>query len=440
MSELANDYPLSDHFDASDAVSPDSGSDVFDMDSPFAPDLANPPSRRELFRDAVAVGIAAALAPSLLSGGSASAQGVPPTASTPPLAPSPGSPRAWIESVGVYSGSVNLATGNLWLSLPLCGWGGLGGLSFGIVFNSQTSRTSSLGGKWTHSYRSFISGTSPAVAVDDDGTETLFALSGATYTAPVGVYESLVLNGNGTWTRTLKGGTVMTYLSSGSLDKITDRNGNITQLAYTSGLLTSVTDPVGRVLTLGYTSGLLTSVTDALGRVRTLSYDANNRVSSISEPLLSGVTFSRGIAYVSSTNANVASLTDRRGKTWGYAYGSANSIFASTTDPLTKTWSLAYYVDSASLKFARWTDPLTRYTDTAFDALGRSTKSANPLSQITLFGWDTANNRTSMTTPSGKVWGSTYDSRGNGLTSTNPLGKVTTTTYQNDFPDRKSVV
>ncbi len=69
----------------------------------------------------------------------------------------------------------NLASGNAHISLPICGWGGKTGLSFGITFNSQSSRTCALGPGWTYSYRqAVVPGTGNAVVIDDDGSETTY--------------------------------------------------------------------------------------------------------------------------------------------------------------------------------------------------------------------------------------------------------------------------
>ncbi len=44
-----------------------------------------------------------------------------------------------------------------------------------LVFNSQSTRNSVLGAKWTHSYNVFLTGTSPVVLVEGDGTETAYS-------------------------------------------------------------------------------------------------------------------------------------------------------------------------------------------------------------------------------------------------------------------------
>ena len=56
-----------------------------------------------------------------------------------------GTERAWQIGQPVNGGDVNLATGNLHLDLPVCGWGGLGGLALGLAYNSQSNRATALG-------------------------------------------------------------------------------------------------------------------------------------------------------------------------------------------------------------------------------------------------------------------------------------------------------
>ena len=158
--------------------------------------------------------------------------------------------------MGLYGGNFCLSAGNTQLSLPVCGWGGLGGgIAFSLVFNSQSSRSSVVGAKWTHSYNVFLTGTSPVVLVEGDGTETAYAVSGSVYTPPAGCYDTLVQNGSGTWTLTRKGGMKLNFTAAGVLSSIVDTNGLTTTLTYTGGLLTTVTDAASRTLTLGYTSG-----------------------------------------------------------------------------------------------------------------------------------------------------------------------------------------
>ena len=194
---------------------------------------------------------------------------------------------------------VNLATGNLQLVHPVCGWGGKGGgISFVLTFNSQSARSSSVGPKWTHSYNwQVLSQGNQAIVVAGDGTETIFTLSGGQYLPPAGVYDQLVRHADSTWTLTHKGGLMRHFLADGRLNRIVDLNGNTVQCAYSGGNLVSVTDASGRVLQLGYSGSRLTSVTDAEGRVWTLSYDGSGRLVSVTDPLLNGVSYSTQFGY-----------------------------------------------------------------------------------------------------------------------------------------------
>ena len=160
--------------------------------------------RRNFVQGLVASG-AALVAGAMLAGGATPASASIATAR-------PGSPNPWEASQSIYSGVVNLATGNVTLTIPITSWAGTGGgFNFALVFNSQSTRTSYFGPKWTCSYNYYIVGTNPAVLIGDDGSETSFALSGTTYTAPAGCYDTLVHNASGTWTLTKKSGAILQF-------------------------------------------------------------------------------------------------------------------------------------------------------------------------------------------------------------------------------------
>ncbi|MER3473178.1 MAG: hypothetical protein C4335_03925, partial [Armatimonadota bacterium] len=187
----------------------------------------------------------------------------------PPLPPAPGSPQPWQPGDPVYSGVVHVATGNLQIVHPVCGWGGKGGgVSFVWSFNSQSGRSSALGLKWRHTFNwQVLRAGNTATVIAGDGTETVFTRSGGPYVPPAGVFARLVRNGDHPWTRTHQGGLQRYFLSDGRLDRMVDWNGNTVPCGYTNGLRTRVTDASGRVLPLGDTSGRLTRVTDAEGRL-----------------------------------------------------------------------------------------------------------------------------------------------------------------------------
>ena len=352
---------------------------------------------------------------------------------------------------------VNLATGNLQLVHPVCGWGGKGGgISFVLTFNSQSARSSSVGPKWTHSYNwQVLSQGNQAIVLAGDGTETVFALSGGQYLPPAGVYDQLVRNADSTWTLTHKGGLKRYFLADGRLDRIVDLNGNTVQCAYSGGNLVSVTDASGRVLQLGYSGSRLTSVTDAEGRVWTLSYDGSGRLVSVTDPLLNGVSYSTQFGY--GANDNVVRLTNRLGKTWSYGY-SIQNCFASMTDPDGRVWSLSYGFGGGIQRFGQQSqqmddmpipmppivceggvyDPSGASVYYGMTSRGELGVVRDGLGNQTVFLYDAQHNRTTIGLPSGAVWQYTYDARGNPLSVTDPLGN--TTRYQYGSYDRVTLV
>jgi hypothetical protein len=115
-----------------------------------SPGASSGQSRREFLKRVAAAGAGLAAAPILLLSDPSAAD-----ATSPPLAPAPGAPLPWHAGAPIYKGVMNQSTGNAQLSHRITGWGGTGGgLSFALFFNSQSSRTSVLGPKWTHSYNS----------------------------------------------------------------------------------------------------------------------------------------------------------------------------------------------------------------------------------------------------------------------------------------------
>ena len=266
-----------------------------------------------------------------------------------------------------------------------------------------------------------VTGQGTATVIQPDGSETVYTLSGSSYMPPVGTYNSLVHNSDGSWTLTTKSGMVYAFRSAdGMLGSITDPNGNTITLTYGTGsYLTSVTDSVGRSLTLEYTGAQLTHVTDCQGRIWSLTYDTANLVTAIHDPAINGQNPARVIGY--DTNGNVNQITDRLGNTWQYTFDSSGNL-QSAKDPLGNTASANYTNLS-------WTDMNGNTTLYALDSLGRLISTTSPLGNVFKSSYDSFNNVISTTSPSGNVSQFTYDSLGNNLISQNPLGYQTSYTY-----------
>ena len=377
-------------------------------------------------------------------------------ASSTAFIPAPGPSLSWHLGQSLYSGSFNPATGNAHFQAPVCGWGGTGGgLSFGLFYSSQSARSSSLGPKWSHSFGWRILGTSPATVIAGDGTETVYTLSGSSYAAPIGVYDMLARNADGTWTLTQKMGTRYNFRADGTLGSIVDLNGNTTSCLYTGSSLTSVSDPAGRALGLAYTGGLLASVTDLEGRTWTLSYDGAGRLAQVNDPPLNGVTYARRFGYDAS--GNLSSHTNRVGKAWAFAYG-ANGVLSSQTDPDGKLSGGTAGVNnpvapqvaangaqrlgaqsapqqqplswpSNVVAAGGWTDPTGASVQYGYDAAGRVVAVQGATDERAVLGYDAANNKSWHQTDSGATWQWGYDGKGNKLTSTDPLNLTTQATY-----------
>ncbi len=266
-----------------------------------------------------------------------------------------------------------------------------------------------------------VTGQGTGTVIQPDGSETVYTLSGSSYIPPVGIYNSLVHNSDGSWTLTTKSGMVYAFRSAdGMLASITDPNGNAITLTYGSGsYLTSVTDSVGRSLTLEYTGAQLTYITDCQGRIWSLTYDTANLVTAIHDPAINGQNPARVIGY--DTNGNVNQITDRLGNTWQYTFDSSGNL-QSAKDPLGNTASANYTNLS-------WTDMNGNTTLYALDSLGRLISTTSPLGNVFKSSYDSFNNVISTTSPSGNVSQFTYDSLGNNLISQNPLGYQTSYTY-----------
>ena len=118
---------------------------------------------------------------------------------------------------------------------------------------------------------------------------------------------------------------------------MTDRNNNVTTLAYTSGNLTSITDTYGRSFHLAYNaSHHLVSITDPAGQVTTIIYNSSGC-------LITAITDATGHSRTYSYNAlfQMTSMVDRDGRTFVLQYrnnlpyaeldGNGNLIMCSPT-------------------------------------------------------------------------------------------------------------
>ena len=206
-----------------------------------------------------------------------------------------GQAKSWESQLG----EVNSNTGNRMMSIPIVGWSGRGGTTFslGVIYNSKANLTTSAGYGWRFSYEAKVTQTSDevgdisgATVTWGDGTTHSYTSPdvGATYVAPIGVYDKLVLTGT-TWTITHKDQTKMNFNAGGYSTSQVDRAGNTITIGRDgSNKINAITDPSGRAITITNTSGYATSLTDPLGRTWSFARDGSNNLTSASMPSLGG--------------------------------------------------------------------------------------------------------------------------------------------------------
>ena len=177
-----------------------------------------------------------------------------------------------------------------------------------------------MGPGWTHSYYIWFEPDAPdeQVAVHwGDGHADYWMDDGeGGYVMSVpGVYDKIVDNGDDTWTLTRTNEDVYDFDTNGRLTSITDKNANVTTLAYNDAnvplYVTDVTDSVGRTLVLVYVDvggdeWRLQSITDWTGRDVQYSYTDGNltQVTDVMEET---------VDYTYDTNGYLDTITEQRG-------------------------------------------------------------------------------------------------------------------------------
>ncbi|MBI1928507.1 PEP-CTERM sorting domain-containing protein [Candidatus Poribacteria bacterium] len=334
------------------------------------------------------------------------------------------------------------------------------------TYNSAAAEIDSpLGFGWTHTYNMSVSldtDTGGLVVRMPDGRLDLYVDDGTgTLKPPLGIYNQLTPNPDGTFTLTTKERDTYNFDASGRLTSVSDRNGNTTILVYSGDQLTFVAAPDGRFLSLNYdVIDHLVSVTDPLGHTTTYAYDANGDLVSTTDSLGGVTSFSYDVEHhmttltdrrsntiVSSTydsqgritqqvdaNGNVTTLaynpgetveTDALGHTQLYRFD-GNLFLTSVVDPVGNTMTYGYDADG---NLTSVTDPLGNATNFSYDANGNVTGIVDSLGNAWAFAYDAADNMVTATDPVGQTTTFTYDAAGNLLTTTDSLSGTTTFAY-----------
>jgi YD repeat-containing protein len=168
-------------------------------------------------------------------------------------------------------------------------------------------------------------------------------LNSYSLSSPPNERAQLVSNPTGGFTLTLADGTQKVFNSQDLLAAVIDRNHNQTTLAYdSSNRLTSVTSPGGSTLTFTYGDAnnpmQVTTVQDSVGVVATYTYDSSSRLTSVTYPDTSALNFT-----YDPNSSMLLSVTDSQGKLLeSHTYDAQDRGLTS---------SRAYGVDSVSLTY-----------------------------------------------------------------------------------------
>jgi RHS repeat-associated protein len=330
---------------------------------------------------------------------------------------------------------VSLANGNLVASQRDLNIAGTGmPLTVERYFNSMQGSSGDLGNGWLSNQGGDIRlvATPDGQAMDyygPSGFVVTFTKSGGSFTAPAGLDQSLVLNGDGTYTLTdSHSGEKYNFNNAGQLTSHADKNGNKLSYAYTSGILSSITDtqgrqitvsssggritgmsdPTGRSIGYGYDgSGNLTTFTDANNGQTKFGYDANGRLTQLTDPdtNVTNITYQGSSAQVASIT-RITNPTAGTGDTTAYGYSTApttgpcSGLATATTVTDANGHTATYCFDSQGREVLKQ-DALGNQTSWTYNADGHATQMTLPSGAVTTYGFDANNNLTSVQEPTG---------------------------------------
>jgi len=295
-----------------------------------------------------------------------------------------------------------------------------------------------LGYSWRHSYEISVSpldASNQRLVHWDDGRRDTFNLENGQYKAPLGVYDTLVENGDQTLTLTTKAQVRYLFDASGKLTAIKDRNDNTIAVTYDlADRVDFVTDTVGRVIDFQYNGD---------GRLIALEHDLREDTSTTPPTIVK-----RRIEYEYDANHDLRVIRDARGKPTLLDYDALHQIIEGRsakghrfvkneygTDDyaraVVKQWDalnhLSRFVYDFDNHVTRFYDALCETDATRqpefheHDEKLRLIKRTDPGGFVEEFGYDASGNRTTVEDKRGSVTTYQYDGRGNVTRKIAPL-------------------
>jgi len=347
---------------------------------------------------------------------------------------------------------VNCATGDFTETQPDFEIRGRGiGLSLIRTYDAQTAATAgspgAFGYGWTSSFSDHLVSEESGkriTAVQGEGGTVPFTESGkGTFTPPAWSQDTLSGTSESGYTLTLQEQTKYQFSGAGKLEKVTDRNGNETNLVYNkSGQLETISDPTGRKITLAYNSeGLLESAKDPMGHVVKYAYEGKN-LASVTMP---GETEPRW-KFKYDEKHRMTMMTNGLGGKTTNEYDSSNRVI-SQTDPVEHTTTFEYEPfqtkitnkatgavtleqfnsDNEPYSITRGYGTSLAATETlSYNSEGRVLSETDGNGHKTTYTYDSHGNRTSMVNADENETKWTYDETHDIETETLPGGEKTT--------------
>ena len=226
--------------------------------------------------------------------------------------------------------------------------------------------------------------------------------------------DRLRLNRDGSYTVTRKDGTVIGYGFFGTLQSITDRNGNAITFTYNAqDNLTTVTDAFARTLRLTWSGDRLTSVTDPIDRTWSYRY-TGGRLAGITDPAGHTATFTY-------TGGLLTRITKPDGayRQYEHAQVGTRTVTTETRDELGNPEVFTYNFPG---RYTDYTDPAGITERHHYNERNLETKVEYADGSERVNEYDAADNLVRVTDRRGGVTAFTYDTRRNLLSRTDQLG------------------
>lgn len=223
-------------------------------------------------------------------------------------------------------------------------------------------------------------------------------------------------------------GEVIAFHADGSLDFLSDSNGNRITASHSGNQLTKLTHSSGAELSLSYSMGRLQQVTDPSGRVSNYEYDSSG------EHLIRVSTLSGNYEYTYTSETTgprahaLASITYPNGSHLYFDYDSHGRLVRQQGDGGAGLVRFEYDVASFTSINA-----LNQRTSYFYDDSFQVRRVVNPLGQVSTIDRDLANRSINVNDAGGGEARVSFDAFGNPVSTVNTLGEVQSFTYGADL-------